>query len=242
MRIGELSRRTGVPVPTIKYYVREGLLPPGELTQRNQATYGEPHEHRLRLIRALLDVGGLRIAAIRDVLGAVDDSGRSVHSVLGAASDVLVGRDRQSLKGEVEEDEALRTARARVAGLIARRGWLVNEGCPGVEALAAALAAVQRVGLDDFATVLDDYAGAAEAVARADLDFVGARRTLDEVVEGVIVGTVLGDTMFSALRHLAQVDRSARQYGKGKGAPSEGARADRPGGATEAGTGEGAEV
>lgn len=29
MRIGELSRRTGVPVPTIKYYVREGLLPPG---------------------------------------------------------------------------------------------------------------------------------------------------------------------------------------------------------------------
>ena len=30
MWIAELSRRTDVPVATIKYYLREGLLPPGE--------------------------------------------------------------------------------------------------------------------------------------------------------------------------------------------------------------------
>src|SRR2546430_1153453 len=29
MRMGELSRRSGVSVPTIKYYLREGLLPAG---------------------------------------------------------------------------------------------------------------------------------------------------------------------------------------------------------------------
>ena len=28
--MSELSERTGVPVPTIKYYLREGLLPEGE--------------------------------------------------------------------------------------------------------------------------------------------------------------------------------------------------------------------
>ena len=37
MRIAELSQTTGVPVPTIKYYLREGLLPAGELTSPNQA-------------------------------------------------------------------------------------------------------------------------------------------------------------------------------------------------------------
>ena len=53
MRIAELSRDSGVPVPTIKYYVREGLLPPGELTSPNQAQYDASHLRRLRLIRAL---------------------------------------------------------------------------------------------------------------------------------------------------------------------------------------------
>ncbi|MGW9433903.1 MerR family transcriptional regulator, partial [Streptomyces decoyicus] len=86
MRMGELSRTTGVPVPTIKYYVREGLRPPGELTSPNQATYGEAHERRLRLIRALLDVGGMKVAEIADVLTAIDDPARPVHKVLGAAA------------------------------------------------------------------------------------------------------------------------------------------------------------
>ena len=41
MRISELSAQTGVPVPTIKYYLREGLLPEGERSAPTQAAYGE---------------------------------------------------------------------------------------------------------------------------------------------------------------------------------------------------------
>jgi DNA-binding transcriptional MerR regulator len=37
MWIAELSRQTEVPVATIKYYLREGLLPAGELSSPNQA-------------------------------------------------------------------------------------------------------------------------------------------------------------------------------------------------------------
>lgn len=58
-------------MPTIKYYLREGLLAAGELTSPNQAHYGPGHERRLRLIRALLDVGGLSLAAIGEVLQAM---------------------------------------------------------------------------------------------------------------------------------------------------------------------------
>src|ERR1700716_801088 len=43
MRMAELSAESGVPVATIKYYLREGLLPPGERTSRNQARYDDVH-------------------------------------------------------------------------------------------------------------------------------------------------------------------------------------------------------
>src|SRR5260370_33337848 len=85
MCIADRSRDSGVPVPTIKYYVREGLLPPGELTSPNQAQYDEFHLRRLRLIRALAEVGGLSIAAVRDLLAAAESPATSLHDALGKA-------------------------------------------------------------------------------------------------------------------------------------------------------------
>ncbi len=196
-----------MPVPTIKYYVREGLLPAGRLTSPNQASYDATHERRLRLIRVLLDVGGLKLAAIADVLTAVDDSGKSVHSVLGVAANLIVPRDGQD---EVKAERG--AARARAQELITRRGWLVDDDGPAAEALATALAALERVGHGDFAQVLDTYADAAEKVARADLAYVAGRAGLDDLVESVVVGTVLGDALFAALRRLAQADSSVWIY------------------------------
>jgi len=223
VRIGELSRRTGVPVPTIKYYVREGLLPAGRLTSPNQAIYEDAHERRLRLIRALLDVGGLSVAAIREVLSAVDEVGMPVHDVLGVAADRLVPR-----YAEADPDDALEAARDDVATLIERRGWRVDDDTPAGESLAGALAALERVGHGSFAEVLDDYADAAERVAAADLGYVARRAGLDGLVERVVVGTVLGDAVFASLRRLAQIDRSAGVYGEQGSAGAEGqAGADR---------------
>ncbi len=83
MRINELAEQSGVPAATIKYYVREGLLPGGERTGYNQVSYGTSHLHRLRLLRALTGLGGLPVATTRAVIAAVDDRGRSPHSILG---------------------------------------------------------------------------------------------------------------------------------------------------------------
>ncbi|MER6995910.1 MerR family transcriptional regulator [Streptomyces sp. NPDC000410] len=209
MRIGELSRRTGVPVPTIKYYVREGLLPAGELSSPNQASYGPGHERRLRLIRALLEVGGLSLAAIGEVLSAVDDKEQPVHKLLGVVANRLVPG------GAGEEDEETDLAREEVARLIEARGWNTSASSPAGEALAGALAALARVGHADFASVLDVYADAAERVAAADLAYVGRRGAAREgMVESVVVGTVLGDAMLASLRRLAQTDASSRTYGR----------------------------
>ncbi|WP_435058349.1 MerR family transcriptional regulator [Streptomyces sp. bgisy060] len=195
-------------MPTIKFYVREGLLPAGELTSPNQASYAETHVQRLRLIRALLDVGGLSVADIREVIAAIDDSGRTVHQVLGDATERMVPRyDREPSAG-------LEEARERVAELIAARGWQTYSGGRTTEVLVAALAALYEVGHGSFDQVLDVYADAAERVAQADLEYVARYVAREELVERVAVGTVLGDVIFSALRRLAQVDASERVFGE----------------------------
>ncbi|WP_030956706.1 MerR family transcriptional regulator, partial [Streptomyces sp. NRRL S-378] len=223
MRIGELSRRTGVPVPTIKYYLREGLLPAGELTSPNQASYGDGHERRLRLVRALLEVGGLSVAAIGEVLAAVDDKEQPVHDLLGAAATRLVpefgdggggsGRGAGS-DGAGAPDAETVLARDRVARLIEARGWRIESGNKAAEALVAALASLARVGHGGFVDLLDDYAEAAERVGRTDLDYVARRVAREDLVEAVVVGTVLGDAVFAALRRMAQVDASGRTFGE----------------------------
>ncbi|WP_432138506.1 MULTISPECIES: MerR family transcriptional regulator [unclassified Streptomyces] len=207
LRVGELSRVTGVPVPTIKYYLREGLLPPGELTSRNQASYDDSHRRRLQLIRALHEVGGMKMAEIADVLAAIDEPGRPLHKVLGAAADRL-----GPATGEHDDGESA-AADAAVADLIARRGWQTHESNPGAAELSRALAAMARLGHGEFVQLLDVYADAAERVARADLAYVGRRTEVEDILESAVIGTVLGEAVFSALRRLAHVDASARLYG-----------------------------
>lgn len=74
MRIGALSKQAGVPIATIKYYLREGLLPAGERTKVNQAEYGDEHVRRLVFIRGVMDVGRASIATIRAMLACADTS------------------------------------------------------------------------------------------------------------------------------------------------------------------------
>lgn len=50
-----------------------------------------------------------------------------------------------------------------------------------------------------------------------------ARGDTSAVVEGVVLGTVIGEALFNALRRLAQQDASARLYGRGPAAGGEGA-------------------
>ncbi|TCV01441.1 Cd(II)/Pb(II)-responsive transcriptional regulator [Paracandidimonas soli] len=51
MKIGELQRRTGVPVETIRYYEQKGLLPEPERHANNYRHYSDTHAERLAFIR-----------------------------------------------------------------------------------------------------------------------------------------------------------------------------------------------
>ncbi|MGW8530015.1 MULTISPECIES: MerR family transcriptional regulator [Nocardiopsidaceae] len=207
MRIGELSERSGTPVPTIKYYLREGLLPRGERTGPNQASYGEGHLHRLRLVRALTDVGGLPIATTREILARVDSPDPPItHELLGHAMHVLPPATKGVATAE-EEDHG------RVRALFERRGWHVHPQSRAAADLAEVVATYRRAGrpLDDEA--LDGYAATMEQAARVDLDVIGRVTGTDEILESAVVYSVLGDTLMAVLRRLAQADESARRAG-----------------------------
>jgi DNA-binding transcriptional MerR regulator len=205
MRIAELSRRSGVPVPTIKYYVREGLLAPGELTSPNQAQYDEGHTRRLKLIRALVDVGDLSIAETRDVLATIDSPGKTLHERMGKAQ----GAVTPSPAGEVDE-ESLALASQQVEELVRRRGWQVKPASPAWQLLVHVLATFHVLGQDELAGLLDDYADAAERLAEVEVDCVLRRPDVESMLEGVVIGTVLGDALLAALRRLARANVSAR--------------------------------
>lgn len=210
MRIGELSAKTGVPVATIKYYVREGLLFGGERRSHNQVEYGEEHVRRLRLVRAMVEVGNLPIAKVREVLAEIEVPDRGLDGTLGVASRAL--SQHREPTGEVAEED-LETART----IIAQQGWhSVPPEYGQVRALADAIGRLRELGLVDMVDMSGQYARAAEMVAEFDLGLLAAREERDEIIEAMVVGTVLGDAIFGALRRIAQVEISGRTFQRGE--------------------------
>ena len=123
MRISELARAGGVSVATAKFYLREGLLPPGQLTAANQATYGPEHVHRLRLVRMMLEVGRMPLSSVREVLVALDDRVLSLHDLLAVAH-------RNLALPRIGEGPADPAAVAEVDAVLDRLGWLVADDSP----------------------------------------------------------------------------------------------------------------
>lgn len=212
MRISELSRASGVPIPTIKFYLREGLLPRGVPTGPRQAEYSEGHLRRLRLIRVLSEVGGLRLREVGVVLRAIDDQGLSLHEVLGVAHHALGPAspdDEQQLPPYVAE------AQAEVDRLLEHLGWRVSAGAPARRSLAEALATLRRMGGEVSAEVFEPYARIADTLAAREVATIVPARSRAEAVEGVVVGTMVFEAALVALRRLAQEHHSALQLSRG---------------------------
>lgn len=208
MRMAQLSAESGVPVPTIKFYLREELLPPGELTSPNQARYDDAHLRRLRLVRALLDVGGLSVAQVRDLLAGIDGSA-DAHAALGAAQQAIT----PGYASAAESDR--RWAADRLAEVAAARGWRLGPGSPVAGAAVDTLSTFAALGHPELTARLADYAELAERVAELDLAGVADHPERETLVEAAVVGMVLGDGLFAALRRLAQEQVSARVFRAG---------------------------
>ncbi len=185
MRISELSSRAGVPVATIKFYLRDGLLHHGHATSATQSSYDNSHVERLRLIRALLEVGGLSLANIQRVLTAANDPHASARDQRAVV--------RQALAGSVPADVDVPMAQA----VAERIGWSLPRNSPHLAVFAKVLSACTAVGVDEQA-VLPAYAVASELVARADADAQSQLRG-----EAAAAAAVLGEALLAAMQRVA---------------------------------------
>ncbi|MGQ4332483.1 MerR family transcriptional regulator [Streptomyces hayashii] len=212
MRLAELSERSGVSTATIKYYLREGLLPPGRQVNRTTAEYDEEHLRRLRLVRAMIQVGRLPVTTVREVLGHVDDDSLGRTMRLGAALWAL-----PQVPEPDAEDEYVRAAHLEADDLLGALGWtnarLLTSLSPAYRSLVVSVAALRRLGYEWDAELLVSYARLMHRAASLDLDFMETQGSEAERVETAVLGAILVEPMLQALHRLAQEEESARRYG-----------------------------
>ena len=78
LSIGELARRSGVKIPTIRYYEQIGLLPQPPRTEGRQRRYGMDEVKRLNFIRHARELA-FDIDDIRQLLALSETPQRSCH-------------------------------------------------------------------------------------------------------------------------------------------------------------------
>jgi DNA-binding transcriptional MerR regulator len=79
LKISELAEEAGVPVATVRHYLREGLLPEGEKTSRNMAYYPPELVDRIRLIKQLQEERFMPLRVIGELLDREDADPESVR-------------------------------------------------------------------------------------------------------------------------------------------------------------------
>lgn len=114
LSIGELSRSTGVKIPTIRYYEQMALINPPERTAGNQRRYSRAELDRLSFIKHARDLG-LKIDDIRELLTL---STSPDHSCISANQ--IAANHLSSIRERISQLQRLEAELARMAA-----------GCPG---------------------------------------------------------------------------------------------------------------
>lgn len=113
MRIGELSRRTGVGVHLLRYYEEQGLLHP----ERRPSGYREYVDEDIAVVRRIrsLLAAGLNTSTIRTVMPCLRDSG---ERLVPTCSDLVaeLHQERDRIARAITD---LRTSMAALDGVIA---------------------------------------------------------------------------------------------------------------------------
>lgn len=132
LTIGELARRVGVPVRTIRFWSDSGLVPPASRTDGDRRLYDAACVARLELVTTLRELG-VSLAGVRRVL-----DGQVTAAEVAAIH----------LEALDTEIRALRLRRAVVAAVVKRSADGTEMGM--INKLARLSAAERRQIIDDF--------------------------------------------------------------------------------------------
>jgi len=127
LTIGELAKRGGVNLETIRYYERAGLLPRPPRTQAGYRIFPDDAARRLRFIKRAQQLG-FSLREIRELLALRIEPGKTRADV------------RERAKAKIEDiDQKLRTLRQMKSALVKLTAACHGNGslsdCPILEGL-----------------------------------------------------------------------------------------------------------
>lgn len=105
MKIGDVAKRSGLKVETVRFYEAEGLIDPPSRTGGNYRVYERSHLDRLSFVKRARDLG-FTLDQVRELLRLADEPGGSCQDVDAMATIQVAEIDRKladltALRGEL---------------------------------------------------------------------------------------------------------------------------------------------
>ncbi len=191
MKISELAAESGVPLATVKFYLREGLLMPGQAVSRTQADYDQEHVARVKLVKTLSQQPGFSYQLIGRILDLVADEERPAPQRLGEAM-------AQLPPGPGTADDI-----PRARALAKELDLALDESSSCVSHLEAALAAPDDVGLPCSTERFQVYWRHIRDLAEFEVKGVAGESSAAASLQHAVVGTAIYEPVLLALRRLA---------------------------------------
>lgn len=219
MQLKDLSAQSGVSTASIKYYLREGLLQPGETVTATRARYGAGHLGRLELIQALRQIVGLGIEDIRTIL-SLADGGAPRLEVLATVQRVVLKLEPHTSAGPpaagltAGEAPTAEEPRRPADAVVRMRGWPDAES-DARDALDAQLTLMEGLGVTVSPDILDAYSAAMDTIAGLDLRHTAEAGGLDQAILTAAVGMHMHSQLLLKLLALAQASHAIRRYDSG---------------------------
>ena len=106
--IGDLARQTGTKVETIRWYEKDGVMPPPARTEGGRRAYTREHLDRLAFIRHARELG-FPLNEVRALLRLADDPDRPC-----AEADAIARQHLEAVRSRLARLQALETELVRM--------------------------------------------------------------------------------------------------------------------------------
>jgi len=136
--IGELSRRTGCNVETVRYYERIGVMPPAPRAASRYRLYDEADVRRLAFIRRARELG----FTLTDVRQLLTLAPRQSEGPCAEARELATAHLAE-VRGKIADLRAMERVLGYAVGQCAAGN---SPACPVIEALAGGLPRSRRAG------------------------------------------------------------------------------------------------
>lgn len=194
----QLVEATRLSAASIKFYMREKLIPPAVPGRPRRAYYDGRHVRRLTTIRALRDVAGLSIEVIRRTLRAIDSDQADSVDVIAPAIDAL------AFIGAWGADTRFFDAKKDVATAFKKAGLMVRSNAGSRDTIARTLVALRQTGAVVGVVEISRYIGLLSPLAQEEIENERTSAVLlsdkETSLELAILGTVLFEPLIVGMR------------------------------------------